>query len=218
MWYLTPYIPKVDLLAPSQLYLFLILRRKICQKNSKNAHKGGKNGQKVKKNNHEFSSLHLAPDMWHVTYDMCHLTHIGWWILCQHCRSIALMVWVWRCLEDSEQKDHWLVILLINQKCVFRTALATLGLLIMVPIPKNMALVLAWASKVYKKSAVEEKVIQDLRWSKLTFIVLYQFWGIFFCTYGTEMVNDKIKTKASGFWSFSVWEFLTFKSMNRERP
>ena len=74
---------------------------------------------------------HLTPDMWHMTYDMCHVTHRGWWTLCQNFRSLALMVWVWRCLQYSEQKDDQLNQLMqwISDKGVCRTAPAKPGLL-----------------------------------------------------------------------------------------
>ena len=46
--------------------------------------------------------------MWHVTYDIWHVSSDtkGKIILCQNFRSLALMVWVWRCPKDSVQMDH----------------------------------------------------------------------------------------------------------------
>ena len=69
---------------------------------------------------------HLISDTWHVTFDTWHMTCVkrrtgG----DENFRSLALTVWLWRCLEDSEPKDDW-----INYKAVCKTALATPGLLI----------------------------------------------------------------------------------------
>ena len=73
---------------------------------------------------------HLISDTWHVTFDTWHMTcvkrHTGG---DENFRSLALTVWLWRCLEDSELKDDW-----INYKAVCKTALATPGLLIILSL------------------------------------------------------------------------------------
>ena len=86
---------------------------------------------------------HLTCEIWHVTNDMCHVTHRGWWTLCKNSRSPSLMVWVWRCLEDSELKDdrlnQWM-----NNKGVCRTAPATPGLLKILKVLFLLLLAVWW--------------------------------------------------------------------------
>ena len=55
---------------------------------------------------------------------MCYMTHSDWWALCPNLKSQALMVWDLLCFEDLERKHY-----LISEGGVFRTALATPGLL-----------------------------------------------------------------------------------------
>ena len=61
-----------------------------------------------------------------MTPDAQHVTHNIWWEV-----NIisALTIWNRQCLEDSKQKDHWMDER-INYKGVYRTAPATLALLI----------------------------------------------------------------------------------------
>ena len=72
---------------------------------------------------------HVTRDMWHVTRDMWHMSHRGWWTLCQNFRFLAQTVWELWCSEDNSTKDQWL-----NYGGVCRTAPATPGLLIILPI------------------------------------------------------------------------------------
>ena len=51
---------------------------------------------------------HVTCDMWLLTCDMWHVTHGGMWTFSQNFRSLAQMVWEWRCLEDLEENDHWI--------------------------------------------------------------------------------------------------------------
>ena len=54
---------------------------------------------------HLTCDTYLKPDTWHVTHDI-------WYVSCDtlwtNIRSLAVLVWVWRCLDDSEVKDHWM--------------------------------------------------------------------------------------------------------------
>ena len=51
---------------------------------------------------------HLTPDTWHVSRYMWHMTYDTWWgwTFCQNVSFLAVKVWEWQCLEDSEQKDQ----------------------------------------------------------------------------------------------------------------
>ena len=60
----------------------------------------------VKKNYMTCDMWHMTCVMWHTTYDMCQVKDRGWLTLCKNCRSLALMVLVRRCLEDSRLKDE----------------------------------------------------------------------------------------------------------------
>ena len=84
--------------------------------------------------------------MWHVTHDMWHATCDAWnvtcdtlhvtcgrrWTFSHNFRSLALMVWVYWCLEDWEAMDlslNELINELISDEGIYRTAPATPGLL-----------------------------------------------------------------------------------------
>ena len=67
---------------------------------------------------------HLTPETWYMKSDI--------WALCQNCRSLALMAWVWKCLEDILTKHDWLdewINQWINCEGVCRMAPDTLNLL-----------------------------------------------------------------------------------------
>ena len=50
--------------------------------------------------------LETLPDTWHRTPDTWNSTHGGKWTFSEKFRSLALMVWAWRCSEDLEEKDE----------------------------------------------------------------------------------------------------------------
>ena len=67
---------------------------------------------------------HLTPDMWNLTRDTWHVTHGGGWRFSQNFSFLALTVWdLWCCKNLEEKADS------LNYKGVYRTALATPGLL-----------------------------------------------------------------------------------------
>ena len=68
---------------------------------------------------------HVTTDTRHLTYDLWHVSHDTQGVMhCANFSSLALLVWLWRCLEYSELKDHWLTEL-INHKAVCWTAPAS---------------------------------------------------------------------------------------------
>ena len=69
-----------------------------------------------------------------LTHDTWHMTCDTWWgvHILSNLSSLALTVWNWQCLKDSERKDDSMnerIIEIIYYKGVYRTAPATLGLL-----------------------------------------------------------------------------------------
>ena len=71
----------------------------------------------------------VTHDTWHLTPDTWHVTHDGEWTFSQNGNFLAVPVWDWQCLEDSERKDDRLNQSISNAG-VCRTAPATPGLLI----------------------------------------------------------------------------------------
>ena len=74
--------------------------------------------------------------MWHMTCETWHVTVGGSWTFSHNVSSLALTVWVWRSCKDISTRDAWLTHN-NNDKHVCRTALATLGLFIIVLNIKN---------------------------------------------------------------------------------
>ena len=66
--------------------------------------------------------------MWHMTCDTWHVTRLGGWTFSQHFSSLALTVCDLWYYKDLEEKDDSLN-QLINDEAVYKTALATPGLL-----------------------------------------------------------------------------------------
>ena len=74
----------------------------------------------------------MTCDTWHVTPDTWHLTHSVGLTFSQNSSSLALLVWDWQWIEDIWTKGcvtEWMNESM-NHKPVYRTAPATLGLLI----------------------------------------------------------------------------------------
>ena len=70
-------------------------------------------------------------DTWRVTYDTWHVTCLGGWTFSQNFSSLALTVCDLWYYEDLEEKADWFS-QSVNYKAVYRTAPATLGLLIII--------------------------------------------------------------------------------------
>ena len=84
-----------------------------------------------------YDRWHMTCDIWHMTCDTWHMTGEGKWTFSQTVSSLALTVWEWRFVEDILTSHDYLNEL-INDEGVYRTALATLGLLIIYETNKTV--------------------------------------------------------------------------------
>ena len=63
---------------------------------------------------------HVTHDMWHVRCDTWNVTHGGGWTFSQNCSSLALTVWVWRHFKDFQEKDQWMMKVLVEHLWLYR--------------------------------------------------------------------------------------------------
>ena len=117
---------------------------------------------------------HVTCDTWHVTCDTWHVTcntwHVwGGWTFSQNFSSLALPVCDLWYYEDLEEKGHW-ISQWMNDKAVYRTALATPGLLINCEFLQLLEL---WAiqqsTSIWEIRTIQQKIRQERQ-------VVFYFW------------------------------------------